>query len=870
MKKILTLLLAFTTSYLSAQTTIKGKLYCKNDGIGGISILAHKPGNINAVIAFDISQNDGSFSIKIGNTLDSVGITTRSINFKDTSVLVVNTNQKITLHLQSKFHDLKEVLIKANPIHFKKDTIVYNVGVFAKTNNKSIGDVINNMPGFEVMDNGAINYQGKKIEKYYIEGLDLLEGKYGIANKNLSHQAVKTVEVMQNHQPIKLLDTLVFSDKTSINIRLKRNISLAGQAKLGIGASPLLWEANISPMLFNKTQQVIASYQSNNIGEDIAQQLIPHYFSEMKNAPKEELLGIVPLTYPNIKKNRYLDNNIHMSTYNHIVKINDDSNLKINTSYVNDYQKQEGTITSNYFLKDDTITTHERSSNRITTDRLSADLIFNENSKIRFLKNKLSLRKQWDKSIGGITNNDQRISQQTKTPYSLMANHLKWIFPIRNLLVTFRSNISQNESPQILRVTPGAFHEIINSKAAYLSTEQNTKLNRLKTKNSLEVTFNKKNWHLDNAIGLEYDKNKLLSSLKADEIALPDQQWQNHLKWNYFSSYISECFRYETPNLNISLTIPLKNIVYDIKDSELHKKEEKKKTLLNPSFYLNYKINGNLTSILSFSKENAFGDIQSIHYGYLLSDYKTLTIRDLPIAESDIFTYRAQLKYTNPISSWFASLNLNQSKTTNNILISQRVRSDGSSEFNAIVKDNNNYQTTIYFKGSKLFYDLGSTLFFNSLYRFAKSQMQSNSFLTNIHSKYLLLEPRISISKCKWMNIDYKFQYAILTQEISSREKKFTNNNHILKMNLFPTPHHSLGLEFEHYKSQTSFQNKTKFANVNYCWKPKDTKMTLELRCVNLFNDDTMTSYYNKGVASIENTIAIRPRQFIFSVCFSL
>jgi hypothetical protein len=40
------------------------------------------------------------------------------------------------------------------------------------------------MPGIEVLPDGKII--SSKAIKYYIEGLDLLEGKYNLANENLS------------------------------------------------------------------------------------------------------------------------------------------------------------------------------------------------------------------------------------------------------------------------------------------------------------------------------------------------------------------------------------------------------------------------------------------------------------------------------------------------------------------------------------------------------------------------------------------------------------------------------------------------------------------------------------------------------------
>ena len=38
--------------------------------------------------------------------------------------------------------------------------------------------VIANMPGLSVAGNGTITYQGKAINKFYIEGMDLMGNKY--------------------------------------------------------------------------------------------------------------------------------------------------------------------------------------------------------------------------------------------------------------------------------------------------------------------------------------------------------------------------------------------------------------------------------------------------------------------------------------------------------------------------------------------------------------------------------------------------------------------------------------------------------------------------------------------------------------------
>lgn len=53
--------------------------------------------------------------------------------------------------------------------------------------------------------------------------MDLLGGKYTIATNNISNDDVGSVEIMENHQPIKALNGLSISEQAAINLRLKES-----------------------------------------------------------------------------------------------------------------------------------------------------------------------------------------------------------------------------------------------------------------------------------------------------------------------------------------------------------------------------------------------------------------------------------------------------------------------------------------------------------------------------------------------------------------------------------------------------------------------------------------------------------------------
>ena len=99
----------------------------------------------------------------------------------------------------------------SNPVKYDKWGALSTRSSFVDVTDKSIGDVLKKLPGIQVLSTGQILYQNKAISKFYIEGLDMLRGKYGIATHNIDVSKVATVQVLENHQPIKALRDMEFA-----------------------------------------------------------------------------------------------------------------------------------------------------------------------------------------------------------------------------------------------------------------------------------------------------------------------------------------------------------------------------------------------------------------------------------------------------------------------------------------------------------------------------------------------------------------------------------------------------------------------------------------------------------------------------------
>ena len=146
------------------------------------------------LIAWDYTDNEGAYSVSLPQNKTAEKIYYSLLGYKKISIplAVFPSDGKIILESEE-FH-LEEVKVTAQRIIEKQDTLVYSVAGFSQPQDRSIADVIAKMPGMEVKENGQISFNGKNINKFYIEGMDLMSDRYALASNNISKQRIKSVE----------------------------------------------------------------------------------------------------------------------------------------------------------------------------------------------------------------------------------------------------------------------------------------------------------------------------------------------------------------------------------------------------------------------------------------------------------------------------------------------------------------------------------------------------------------------------------------------------------------------------------------------------------------------------------------------------
>ena len=158
------------------------------------------------------------------------------------------------------------------PVKISGDTLIYNADSFNTGTERKLEDVLKNLPGVEVNDDGQIEVEGKVVGKVMVEGKDFFDGDTKIATKNIPSNAIDKVQILKNYSEVGQLSGVQNNqDNIAINIKLKKGKDKFWFGNITAGGGESI-EENLylfQPKLFyyspKYTVNVIGDL--NNIGE---------------------------------------------------------------------------------------------------------------------------------------------------------------------------------------------------------------------------------------------------------------------------------------------------------------------------------------------------------------------------------------------------------------------------------------------------------------------------------------------------------------------------------------------------------------------------------------------------------------------------
>jgi hypothetical protein len=188
MKKIIVLFtILFVACHAFAQEKISGYVEdsLTHNRLANVSITLLRNGK---PLKFTRTKEDGTFVLPITEKQANDKLQATFMGYKKTKTSISSGKETI-ISMASTAFVLKEVQVKGSRIT-GRDTISFDLTRFANERDNSLKDVLKKLPGVDIEKNGRINYNGKPINRFTVEGLDLTGGKYNQLEENIKAKDV--------------------------------------------------------------------------------------------------------------------------------------------------------------------------------------------------------------------------------------------------------------------------------------------------------------------------------------------------------------------------------------------------------------------------------------------------------------------------------------------------------------------------------------------------------------------------------------------------------------------------------------------------------------------------------------------------------
>jgi len=273
MKHLFTFILLLAVSTTYAQIKVEGVV---KDSIGNPLELANVIAinqNTKALDSYGITNDKGGFKLNLKND-SKYEIQVSYIGMKSAKEMLDTKSEDIkkdfTLYQDNKLDEIE--LTYEMPVTVRGDTLVYNADSFNKGTERKLEDVLKNLPGVEINDDGQVEVEGKVVSKVMVEGKEFFDGDSKLATKNIPANAVDKVQVLKNYAEVGQLSGVTNNqDNIAINIKLKEGKTnfWFGNVTAGGGDSPDGGLYLFQPKLFYYSPKYSINIigDLNNLGE---------------------------------------------------------------------------------------------------------------------------------------------------------------------------------------------------------------------------------------------------------------------------------------------------------------------------------------------------------------------------------------------------------------------------------------------------------------------------------------------------------------------------------------------------------------------------------------------------------------------------
>ena len=195
-------------------------------------------------LSYSTTDEQGSFSLHVEQAESDreLLLHVRSLGYAFKTIAIEGeTEGPIEVSLAPSDYFLPDVVVSENApaIIQKSDTVIYDLDQFRDSTEYNVEDLLEKLPGVEVLPDGSIRVNGKAVEKVLIEGSDLFGRQYTMGTKNIRADFIDGVEIIDHYQENPVLKDVNPSESIVLNLLLEEDSKdvLASSFDIGAGST---------------------------------------------------------------------------------------------------------------------------------------------------------------------------------------------------------------------------------------------------------------------------------------------------------------------------------------------------------------------------------------------------------------------------------------------------------------------------------------------------------------------------------------------------------------------------------------------------------------------------------------------------------
>ena len=277
MKKILFIVVILITTFSQAQSKsfkISGKLLSDEakTPLESATVYLERVKDSSMVI-YTISDRNGGFVLEDKIADKEINLFISFVGYETYFKTIQLDSPEInlgTISLKTDTNALDEVIVKSTaPVVIKQDTLEFNSASFKTKKDANIEDLLRELPGVEVAEDGTIKVNGKSVDKILVDGKPFFGSDPTITTRNLSKDIISKIQVSDTKSDAEAF-TGQAGNQTSktINLVMKedKNKGVFGRVAGGVGTDDRYEYAGMFNV-FKGDQRISILAGGNNINQ---------------------------------------------------------------------------------------------------------------------------------------------------------------------------------------------------------------------------------------------------------------------------------------------------------------------------------------------------------------------------------------------------------------------------------------------------------------------------------------------------------------------------------------------------------------------------------------------------------------------------